>query len=170
MGAMQAMNNTITLANIVAQLKQVTKGPWMVEHDDEALVSFLLEGPPAGRYIAQVSYTMYGGLTKDEQIANAAFIAAAPTNIMWLIEEVGRLKVRLVEVERIVAVAKEWYLARSVCCQHLQGDCDLCSHYYEDTEGRLCDEGATLMGTLTIKLEVMEHALAAAINVRKVKP
>ena len=112
---------TPTLASIAAQLEQATKGPWVAgswcgqchhKHDHS--------GAPACQYDYTLSQNEYFGRFvslndgKTELIgsddygpillqADAAFIAAAPTNIAWLLGEVWRLKG---EVERVAQLAE----------------------------------------------------------------
>lgn len=53
-----------------------TPGPLHVEHDDEALATYVTR--PDGMTTACCSWTLIGGPSKDEQSANGTLYAAAP--------------------------------------------------------------------------------------------
>jgi len=53
-----------------------THGPLHVEHDDEALATYVTG--PDGMTTACLSWTLVGGPSKEEQCANGMLYAAAP--------------------------------------------------------------------------------------------
>ena len=92
------MSDTPTLASIAAQLERITKGPWKCAKpthppNAEQALDFAIGGEINGkREIIAECFGQVDRKTFAPAEANAAFIAAAPTNIAWLIGEVGRLK------------------------------------------------------------------------------
>jgi len=53
-----------------------THGPLHVEHDDEALATYVIG--PDGMTTACLSWTLVGGPSKEEQCANGVLYAASP--------------------------------------------------------------------------------------------
>lgn len=85
---------TPTLASIAAQLEQATKGPWVAGDEDDIYIKGTTSVVIAGKRVVQD--------------ANLAFIAAAPTNIAWLIGEVGRLREQVKGVACEVCWTTSW--------------------------------------------------------------
>ena len=73
-----------TLADLRRLHEAATKGPWNADHDEEAFASYVTgRGLPN---IAQVSYTVVGGLTERQQQTTADLIAAMRNALPALLE------------------------------------------------------------------------------------
>lgn len=84
----------IDLEAIEARLKAATPGPWMSEFWDGLLFVSAIHDA-GGSYVCEL------GLGSDSAAKDAAFIAAAPTDVAALIAEVRRLRAALEVIEAI---------------------------------------------------------------------
>ncbi|MFE1272111.1 hypothetical protein [Streptomyces sp. NPDC058758] len=83
------------LAEILARADAATKGPWCT--DSWEIYQDTEYTPGLSEWIGETCRGVVGGLNQDR--ANAAFVAAARTDVPDLIAEVQRLRARVAELE-----------------------------------------------------------------------